>query len=973
MKLRYLHTLLLSATILSAGARYSAADPAVSVTSGPWAEASATLGSRLDQAARLDALGNFRGVIDELRAVVIAGELPLDISESQKFLYLLAKAYYETSDPEALNILDEYISQYPAAPEALEAKLLRADFFFFAHDWSEALERYRALDADVLNSSQRNLYKYREALCLIKCGFYPEARQVLSQIAGSKDFELQVKYYDAYIYYVDGEDSKAMKFFREVADSATQSPELCPDYYIAQLLFRQGDWDRTARMASELLKSDLNPDLAPSTRRILGMSLYEQGEYAKALPVLLRYQQEEKEASAHDALYALGVCLYEEGRLGEAEENFSKVAADHDVIGQGASLYLGQIAAKRGEDSAAAMNFERAYRMNYDNKVAEAALYNYVTARAHGGNIPFDSNVELLEEFIRNYPNSQYAPVIERHLSTLYYNNGDFDNALRVAERIKNPSKDDRALLQMILYSAGTSALSAGQSQKAAGLLEKCVGMANVNEKVRNQARIWLGDALYDLGNYSGAEKQYSAALAAEKNPDNALHARYNLGYSQMMQNRFGNASATFTSLLSSSLDIPEDIRRDTRLRLADCKYYAGNYSEAMSDFASLRSGGHGADYATYRYAQILGINGDLNGKIQQLRQLESEFSDSPWMTNALNELADTYVAVGRHQEAADAYSRMLRKYPHDASAPRAQLGMASSLMEAGCREESAEAYKEILRRWPSSREAALADAALKDYYAETGGLTSYAQFLRSIPGFSLNAAEMESLAFNAAERQYLNFPSSPAPLLKYLDEFPDGPHARDAWSLLASHYYDAGNRAKALEAYRELEKRGGPEYAVEAYVGIMRTADNVGVRGDYARRILNAGGASPDAMEEAEFYLTESMLSSKSSAERSEAEKTLRRLSANPFSEFGARSAVTLGEYLLKQGRNDEALSLMEEFTSAGSDQQYWVARGFIVIADAYTAKGDSYMAREYLQSLKRNYPGKEADIRNAIEQRLK
>ncbi len=954
-------------------ARYPAADPAATVTSGPWAEASATLGSRLEQARRLDAQNNFRGVIDELKAMITAQELPLSDSESQKFLYLLGRSFYETSDPAALEILDDFISQYPAASQSLEAKLLRADFFFFAHDWSEALERYRALDSDVLNSSQKNLYKYREALCLIKCGFYTEARPLLREIERSKEFAVQAKYYDGYIYYVDGEDAKAMELFREVAESSDQSAELCPDYYIAQLLFRQGKWIETAHMASDLLKFNLNHDLASSTRRILGMSLYESGDYKKALPILLRYAQDEKEAAAHDALYALGVCQYDEGRLSAAEENFSKVASDHDAIGQGASLYLGQIAARRGEDSAAAMNFERAYRMNYDNKVAEAALYNYVTARAHGGNIPFDSNVELLEEFIRNYPNSRYAPVIEHHLATLYYNNGDFDNALRIAERIKHPSKEDRALLQMILYSAGTSELSAGHSQRAAELLEKCTDMTGVDEKVRNQARIWLGDALYDLGRYKQAEKEYSSSLAAEKNPDNALHARYNLGYSQMMQNRFADASATFNSLLSSSLDIPEEIRRDTRLRLADCKYYAGKYSEAMADFASLRSGGHGADYATYRYAQILGINGDINGKIQELRHLESEFSDSPWMTNALNELADTYVAAGRHKEAADAYSRMLRKYPHDASAPRAQLGLASSLMEAGDKEEGAEAYKEILRRWPSSHEAALADAALKDYYAETGQLASYAQFLHSIPGFSLNGAEMESLAFNAAERQYLNYPSSTAPLLKYLKDFPDGPHARDAWSLLARHYYEAGDRSKALDAYRELENRGGAEYAVEAYIGIMRTADNIGVRGDYARRIINAGGASSDALEEAEFYLTESMLASKNSAERSEAEKTLRRLSANPFSEFGARSAVTLGEYLLKHGRYDEALSLMEDFTSAGSDRQYWVARGFIVMADAYTAKGDNYMAREYLQSLKRNYPGKEADIRNAIERRLK
>ncbi|MBD5176816.1 MAG: tetratricopeptide repeat protein [Bacteroidales bacterium] len=976
MKSRYIHSLLLSTALLpalSAGAVITDADPAVAILSGPYPEASATLGSRFEQARRLDSEKNYRGVIDQLRSVAIASETPLSPEADREFLYLLGKAFYETGDSRALRLLDDYIALWPAGEDALHARLLQADFYFFAHDWSGALERYRALDPDVLDSAQRDLYTYREALCLIKCGFYEETRPLLTRLRNSKDYALSAKYYDAYIYYVEGNDAKAMSLFREVADSGVSNPELCPDYYIAQLLFRQGNWRETSSLASSLLRRNLNPELASSTRRIYGMSEYELGDYTKATPLLEKYVAETDDSASHDALYALGVCLYSEDNLTQAERYLTRVAADHDAIGQGAALYLGQIAARRGEVSVAAMNFERAYRMNYDNRVAEAALYNYVTARARGGNIPFDSNVELLEEFIKNYPNSEYAPVIERHLSTLYYNNGDYENALRVAERIRRPSKSDTALLQMILYSGGTSALSAGKSGEAARLLEKCVAIKDADADVRTQARVWLGDALYDLGMYRDAEMQYNEAVRSGRAGDNTLHARYNLGYSRMMQNRFADASSTFSQLLSSSLDIPEEMRRDARLRLADCKYYAGRYGEAKSDFAALRSGGHGADYATYRHAQILGIEGDINGKIAELRNFERDFSDSRWMPNALNELADTYVAAGNPKDAAAAYSRMLRKYPVDASAPRAQLGMASALMDAGDASEGAEAYKEILRRWPASTEAAMADAALRDYYAETGGLSDYARFLQSIPGFSINAAEMETLAYDAAERQFLNNTDTPAPLKRYLEEYPEGTHAAEAWSLLARHYSDSNDRANALAAYRELEKRGGAEYAVEAYIGIMRTADNVGVRGDYAHRLLSDGGVPADAMEEARFYLTEAQLQSKNPTERSQAEKTLRELADNPFSEFGARSAVTLGEYLLSQKRPQEALTLMEDFTSSGSQQQYWVARGFIILADAYTDLGDSYMAKEYLRSLKRNYPGDEPDISRAIDQRLK
>ena len=62
-----------------------------------------------------------------------------------------------------------------------------------------------------------------------------------------------------------------------------------------------------------------------------------------------------------------------------------------------------------------------------------------------------------------------------------------------------------------------------------------------------------------------------------------------------------------------------------------------------------------------------------------------------------------------------------------------------------------------------------------------------------------------------------------------------------------------------------------------------------------------------------------------------------------------------------------------MKKFTDAGSPHSYWLARGFIVLADIYMAKGKRVLAVEYIRSLRENYPGKEKDIQNMISSRLK
>ena len=62
----------------------------------------------------------------------------------------------------------------------------------------------------------------------------------------------------------------------------------------------------------------------------------------------------------------------------------------------------------------------------------------------------------------------------------------------------------------------------------------------------------------------------------------------------------------------------------------------------------------------------------------------------------------------------------------------------------------------------------------------------------------------------------------------------------------------------------------------------------------------------------------------------------------------------------------------MLTAFTDEGSPHEYWLARGFIALADVYHEKKKDYLAIEYLKSLRDNYPGRELDIHDMIESRL-
>ena len=102
------------------------------------------------------------------------------------------------------------------------------------------------------------------------------------------------------------------------------------------------------------------------------------------------------------------------------------------------------------------------------------------------------------------------------------------------------------------------------------------------------------------------------------------------------------------------------------------------------------------------------------------------------------------------------------------------------------------------------------------------------------------------------------------------------------------------------------------------------------------------------------------------------DAEAAFNELAKDPSNEYGAQASYELSRMQYEVGNFKGAEQTINALIDHGTPHTYWLAKSFLTLADVYYKQGNVSQAKEYLQSLKSNYPGKEKEIFNEIDARL-
>ena len=951
---------------------------------------------------------NYVGAIDQLEHMK---QLPNDASMREQADYYIALSRFERGEDASLDALIQFIEKYPASPLAMAAQMRVGNFYFYRGQWESALLSYsmvrnRALDID----SDEDLL-YRRAYCNLRLGNYREAEHQYYELENSRRYAGATDFYKAYLDYAQGDYESAQERFERIPRDSELGNQ--SQYYLTQIDYNKKHYRQVIDNGKQLLAAHMNDYFDAELNRLVGESYYHLNNDAEARTYLRRYLVNPEGEPYRTAAYTMGVLDYRDGNYQAVVNDMLSVTDGSDALAQSAYLYLGQAKRQLHDLNGANMAFQQAAMMDCDRSVKETAYYNYAVGLSKGARTPFDKSIDLFEDFLNEYPNSRYKDNVEGYLVDAYMNTTDYQRALTSINRIKKPGAKVLKAKQNVLYNLGVQALANNRVNDAADYFKQAIAVGDYDKTALNESRLWLAETQYRSGNYKDAAKyQQEYVKSANKSDENYGLAQYNLGYSLLNQNRYAEAKTAFQNAIASK-QLSSDLSASAYQGLGQAQYYLRDFSGAQSSYdQALRLDKNtSGDYSMYQKGIMMGLNKQYNEEIQQMDELIKAYPKSDLAPQAMLEKGNAQAQLGKNNDALDTYAALLKNYPRSVEARKGLLQTALLNKSMDKEDAAIEAYKKVIRQYPTSDEAQAAAEDMKLIYADRGQLAEFGKFLSSVPNApKIDINEVERLTFEAAEKVAISEKPSIDKMQQYLKDYPNGAYVAKAHYYIARYHYGKGNYndamsaidlalksggdasyaqdalamrsdilsrqgkyEEALQSYKELADRSTSEdNRTLAQLGALRVAKQMG---DWKQvqsitgTLLDRGGLT--ANEEKEVTLDRA-LSLAQMGNTKDAETAFRTLAKDVNSEYGAQASYELSRMQYEMGNYNGAEQTINALINAGTPHSYWLGKSFLTLADVYYKKGDVSQAREYLQSLKSNYPGKEKEIFNEIDARL-
>ena len=664
------------------------------------------------------------------------------------------------------------------------------------------------------------------------------------------------------------------------------------------------------------------------------------------------------------ARYSLAWCRFQQGQFKEAATAFHRFAvvhAEHPLAPWG--LYLAGVSLARGHDlDLAESAYQVCLRQYPDSPVAERCRYGLAwlaTMRKDYANA-----ADAWALFLKDQPDSDLAASATFLLADAQYQQeryaGAHDQYLALLKRWpKDPLAEDA------LYYAANASLALGEDDRARDELQQFLRL-RPGSGYALEARRRLGDALYAGGQLAAAEGAYQDLRRQSPGTVEAAQAALGLGWVSFSRKDWPAAAQRFKV---AGTELPLADAAEAWLRGGDSLFNLGDHAGAQALYRlGTREGGPkdlraqchlGAGWCAYRQKDFAGAYGEWgNAKdVADDAQLRSEAAY--WMGWAL-------FRQGRWDEAAAGYAQLVVDFPQSHLVPDALVQQANSLQNGGHCDQAVALYQKVAQDWPTHPKAADALHGLQLCYSALGRDEEAVAAAKSFLKSHADAAIAPQVQYQVAEHYLARKDYATAE--KELDTL-KASYPKSAVDLAAT-YWRGEARFKnlkfneAIQDWKDLVSREpGHPLAPRA---LFRTGlawyrlQEYGQAEAAFRQVLDAYGNTRDVAADARFNLgmtykrmnrdadavtayqavvqdyPDSELASmaririgyiyEDAGDSVRAAEAYRALAAADKGKLGAEAQYLLGDCLLAQKRNGEALLAYDAVGQAFPAEGGWV-----------------------------------------------
>lgn len=931
----------------------------------------------------------------------IASDIRIDdpeITTSAEFHEAVSAAILNNGD--APNQIEEFTTKYPESAYAGEANLYLGKIYFRDNKYKDAMKAFQRVDIPGLGKSAREELYFMMGYCQLKTGDISSAKAYFQRVNNQKsDYYTQSKYFLAHIDYTQANYKEALKGFEEI-ENDKRYQKIVPLYKI-QIYNYLGDNEMIMAIGPALIDDAGNTNKA-EVARITGNAFYNTGDFENAARYLGIFEQTNRKSLSREDNYLLGFVDYKAGKYQDAIANFQKAVKQNDELSQIASYYLGVCYNETGQKKYAANAFLASYKNGIDKELAEESLFNYIKISLESPSNPYNESISLLENHLKENPGTKRSDEGYDYLSRLYLSSRNYKQALQSMESISNKNAQMQAAYQKVLYYRAAELFNSMDQDGAMELYEKASKIAS-DDMIRAESLYWMGEIFYNKGNYWAAIKYYKDFLNAKPAKKSTLYptAQYSLGYTYFNREEYADAISQFGKYLESPGNSDPKMVSDAFLRLGDAYFISKQYDKAIANYDKvILAKEANMDYALYYKALAEGAKGDFSKKADILKILINNYPKSGYIDDALFETALAYVLLNQENQALVYFDKLIQGFPSSGKAIQSALRKGFIYFNRNDYDQAITSFKNVIEKYPGTQESQEALAALKNIYVETGEVDKYYSYAKGLNFAVVNASEEDSLSYEVAEKYYLQGRCEPAiqSFTKYLESFPEGAFAVNAIYYKSDCYlksnqvdlalegfkavaekprsrftepalatasgieYSSADYAAALPLFEQLETVAeDPDNTIAAITGQMRChfrAQNYNAAILAAQKLLGTGKASADLANEIHYTLGKSYLAQN---DLTSAESEFLLTSKLKGTEKGAEAAYYLAEIAFQTDRPAEAENRVYQLSENFAAQDYWVAKGFILLSDIFIKNGNEFQARETLKSIIDNYQGPE------------